>query len=75
MKLIKRTEQNRRDFWFTGKCESCGHEEKDISGYDDHFFLNEVIPDMKCKACGKSSKDLDLPANNGRTEVHPNAVI
>jgi len=57
MKIIKITSQNRRDFWADYECENCG----DIvnnSGYDDRNFHDNVIPNMKCKKCGKSANDI-----------------
>jgi hypothetical protein len=29
-------------------------------GYDDRNFHDNVIPDMKCPACGKSALDLGV---------------
>ncbi len=47
--------QHRRDFTADYECEHCGNIEKDRSGYDDAYFHNNVIPNMKCKKCGKTS--------------------
>jgi primosomal protein N' len=55
MKVKKITSRNRRDFWADMECESCGHIEKNVSGYDDAYFHNNVIPKMKCKKCGEIS--------------------
>lgn len=58
MKIKKINNQIRRDFWADMECESCGHIEKDVSGYDDDNFHRNVIPEMECKSCGeKSPKD------------------
>jgi C4-type Zn-finger protein len=57
MKIKKITSQSRRDFWADMECESCGHIEKNVSGYDDSFFHSNVIPKMKCKKCGEVAKD------------------
>lgn len=58
MKILKITSQHRRDFWADMICEHCNHIEKDVSGYDDDYFHKDVIPDMKCKKCGKpASRD------------------
>lgn len=46
--------QSRRDFTALYVCEHCEHEHK-AYGYDDANFHNNVIPNMKCKACGKDS--------------------
>ncbi len=50
------TRQHRRDFWAIYQCEHCGYEAKG-SGYDDANFHENVIPDMKCKECGKKAKE------------------
>jgi len=55
MKIQQITSQNRRDFYADMICEHCGHIEKNVSGYDDTYFHNRVIPTMKCKQCGKSA--------------------
>ncbi len=55
MRIKKITSQNRRDFTAIMKCEFCEHEENNTSGYDDRFYHDNVIPDMKCKECGKST--------------------
>jgi transcription elongation factor Elf1 len=54
MKIKKIISQHRRDFTAIYECEHCGHE-KEGSGYDDANFHQNVIPDMKCKKCGKKS--------------------
>jgi transcription elongation factor Elf1 len=56
MKIKEITNQNRRDFHAVYVCEHCGHEEKG-SGYDDANFHQNIIPAMKCKACGKSAAE------------------
>ena len=55
MKIIEILSQNRRDFRADYKCESCGHIEHNQSGYDDANFHYNVIPNMKCPVCGKTS--------------------
>lgn len=52
MKIKKILYRNRRDFNAIYVCEHCGYEEKRY-GYDDTYFHREVIPNMKCKQCGK----------------------
>ena len=54
MKLIKILAQNRRDFQGQYKCEFCGHEETDnnMNSYDDRYFHDNVIPNMKCSKRG-----------------------
>ena len=60
MKIKKMINQHRRDFWADFECENCGNVEKNISGYDDRNFHDNVIPSMKCKNCGKSRNDLGV---------------
>ena len=57
MKLISILYQNRRDFQGKYKCEFCNHIETDSSmdSYDDRYYHDEVIPNKKCKKCGKST--------------------
>ncbi len=58
MRIKQITYQNRRDFKAIYECPFCGHTEEDW-GYDDANFHQNVIPDMKCKKCGKTEKDGD----------------
>lgn len=55
MKIKQITSQTRRDFWADMECESCGYVEKNVSGYDDANFHENVIPNMKCNSCGNTS--------------------
>lgn len=57
MKIKQRTYQHRRDFYAIFICENCGFEEE-LWGYDDRNFHDNVVPDMRCKKCGKSTKDI-----------------
>ena len=59
MKIKEMLSQHRRDFRAIYECENCGHTKEDY-GYDDRNFHDNVIPDMKCKKCGKSRKDLGV---------------
>jgi C4-type Zn-finger protein len=54
--------QSRRDFTATMECEFCGNTVKNDSGYDDVNYHENVIPNMKCKKCDKStvSKNGDI---------------
>lgn len=57
MKIKRILNQSRRDFTAEYECDHCGHIHTG-SGYDDAYFHNQVIPDMKCEKCGKTaSKD------------------
>jgi len=59
MKIQQITSQHRRDFHAIYECEGCGTTE-DGSGYDDGYFHQSVIPEMKCDNCGKTSNDLGV---------------
>lgn len=47
--------QHRRDFSATMECEFCKNTVENNSGYDDEYYHNNVIPNMKCKQCGEST--------------------
>jgi len=55
MRILKIREQHRRDFWADYICEHCGYIEKNKPGYDDTYFHENVIPNMKCPKCGKTA--------------------
>jgi hypothetical protein len=57
MKIEKISTQSRRDLYGTLKCEGCDHEQKFV-GYDDQNYHHNVVPNIKCTACGKSAKEL-----------------
>ena len=63
MRIKEFTYSNRRDFKAIFECESCGSTEE-IWGYDDSNFHNNVIPNMKCKICGKTSGEITSRATN-----------
>lgn len=54
MRIHHKTHQSNRDFWAVYECEHCGHQQE-VSGYGDAFFLYNIIPNMTCASCGKSS--------------------
>jgi len=56
MKIKEIISQSRRDFTAIYICEHCEHEEES-DGYDDAYFHQTVIPDMKCKKCGKTAPE------------------
>ena len=58
MKLQKKISQNRRDFVGIFVCEHCNNSTKE-SGYDDTYFHNQVIPNMKCSKCNKTGIECD----------------
>jgi len=55
MKIKKVIWQNRRDFSALMECEFCGHQEMNNSGYDDRYYHDEIIPNMRCSKCGEST--------------------
>jgi len=61
MKIIKILSQHRRDFYADMECEHCGYIEKNVSGYDDSYFHQHVIPDMECKKCHKKASEDYMP--------------
>ena len=74
MKIIKITSQHRRDFWADMGCENCRAKDK-IRGYDDRNFHDNVIPEMKCKECGKSRNDLGIKSEPTPTRHAENEVV
>lgn len=67
MKVTRRYNQHRRDLRIDMECEGCGAEEKDSSVYDDANFWVNVVPNFKCKSCGKSSNDLGVKVEDTHT--------
>jgi len=60
MKIKEITSQHRRDFRAIYQCENCGHEQEG-RGYDDDNFHSNVIPQIKCEKCGKTSPSDYVP--------------
>lgn len=54
MRLKKKIRQHRRDFQAIYECEHC-NQEIEASGYDDHNFHVNVIPNMICHNCGETA--------------------
>ena len=74
MKIIKMVNQHRRDFNAIYECEDCGYKVEQ-SGYDDRNFLDNVIPNIKCGECGKSSNTLGIKHDVTPTKYEAFAVI
>jgi hypothetical protein len=55
MKIKKITQQYRRDFSADMLCEFCDNETKLTTGYDDDNYHQNVIPNMECRKCGRST--------------------
>ena len=61
MNIDKIISQNRRDFVAIFLCEHC-NATAEKRGYDDDYFHRNVIPRMKCEACGlEASPDTFRP--------------
>lgn len=67
--------QSRRDFTAIMECEFCGATDKNSSGYDDAYYHNEVIPNMKCKGCGHSTISQGGEAKPQQTKYPEGFVI
>ena len=70
MKIQKIISQSRRDFTAIYECEHCGATHEG-NGYDDANFHQNVIPKMKCGACGKVAGEdyLALATKHAEHEV------
>ena len=60
MRVLKIYNQHRRDCWCDLECENCGYRETIKGAYDDRNYWDNVIPNRKCKKCGKSTNDLGI---------------
>ena len=60
MEVVRRFDQLRRDLSIDLECERCNATDTVTTAYDDTFYWTQVVPDMKCKSCGKSSNDLGI---------------
>ena len=68
MKVIKRYNQHRRDLSIDMECENCGNTETYNGAYDDTNFWVNVVPNMDCNACGKSSVDMNIKPDDIHTK-------
>lgn len=59
MRLIRVISQSRRDFTGLYKCEGCGTE-REINGYDDRNYHDNVEPSLQCKQCKGTSVSLGV---------------
>jgi len=75
MKLLEINSQYRRDFQADMKCEFCGNIEKDVSGYDDRYYHDKVIPDKKCGKCNKSTNSEGGTIDKTITKYSENQII
>ena len=72
MKLVKIITQSRRDFQGKYICEFCGYEETDkgMLSYDDRNYHDNVIPNIECPKCGKSTNSEGGPINYTKIKYH-----
>ena len=75
MKVKRRYNQIRRDLIIDLECESCGAIETGRSAYDDRHFWDRVVPDIKCKGCGKSTSDLGIAPVSIATRYDEHEVV
>lgn len=73
MKIKRIIEQHRRDFSAIMECQFCGHEEDLDCGYDDRYYHDHVIPQMKCKKCNKSTNS-ELSSGGAKPLPEPPTV-
>jgi transcription elongation factor Elf1 len=71
LRIKKITSQHRRDFSAIYECEGCGNVEISDGGYDDRYYHDNVIPNMKCGSCGKSRNDLGIKAAEETQTKYP----
>ena len=56
MKIKEIIHQHRRDFVAMFECEHCKHQEQ-MRGYDDANYHVNVVPNMECRICKKTSPE------------------
>lgn len=60
MRIVNIISQHRRDFTANIECEGCCVKEVLHTGYDDRNYHDNVMPNMRCRNCGKSRNDLGI---------------
>jgi hypothetical protein len=77
MYIIKTYGWSRRDFSYDCKCEHCGAVRKDLSGYDDNNYYENVIPNIKCNECNEStnSKKSEQTVLKNKSRYDENLVM
>lgn len=68
MQVTKRYNQHRRDLSIDMECENCSTTDTYKRAYDDYNFWANVVPNFKCKVCGKSSNDLGVKPKTTATK-------
>ena len=75
MLIIDIVWQYRRDFEARIQCEGCGHKQILKGGYDDDNYHINVLPNIKCDACGESRKSLGITQPATKTKYEPWEVV
>jgi hypothetical protein len=75
MKIKKVITQNRRDFTALMVCEFCNKESINTEGYDDRYYHDNVIPDMKCGSCLKSTASEGGEITHKDTKYSENQIV
>ena len=75
MKVTRKFNQSRRDCSIDLICENCSHEETLAGAYDDDNYWINVVPNFKCKNCGKSTNDLGLKPEKIETKYNQSKDI
>ena len=75
MKVLSKYNQHRRDCWADYECEACGAKQTDEYAYDDRNYWDNVVPNLKCESCGKSTKDLGLEPEKVGTRYAAGEVV
>jgi hypothetical protein len=55
MEIVRKDIIRNKDIVITLKCEKCGRQ-KQTMGYDDNYFLNIIVPSIKCECEEKNDK-------------------
>jgi hypothetical protein len=58
----------RRDFCAVLKCEDCEHEQAQHGCYDDDNYYNNVVPNIRCKVCGVTTRTKKSTAPEIKTQ-------
>lgn len=71
MRIKEIISQHRRDFLCTAECEHCDHIARNVPGYDDKNFHENVVPTWVCPKCkeraGKNYRPLTTKYPEGFT--------
>ena len=65
----------RRDFTGIYQCEGCNTIHEKYGCYDDDYFHEKVMPDIKCTGCGQSSNSLGVKVESIATKYKQYEII